>query len=290
MECPLCRKAELRPLYKGVADLEHGVQARADFSECPVCRALAQVPAPTPEAVRSFYPADYGPYLSEGFVARLKGIQGRRLAKDLAKEFPDRGTRLVELGCGAGHLLRGLKALGYRNIAGFDWHEPPLLKRDGIPFTAGDLESAPLGGPYDGVLANNVLEHLLDPGAFLARLKGALAPGGRVFIRTPNADAVGRSVFGAHWSGLHAPRHLYVFTPPALEALARRAGFVSVAVDTTPDSSSWSLSLQNALRAGGGPNAGGVGWPALLTLPFFELPALAERAVGRGSSLRAVLS
>jgi hypothetical protein len=53
---------------------------------------------------------------------------------------------------------------------------------------------------------------------------GWLAPGGLLVLEVPNAGGLGASLFGAAWSGLELPRHLWQFTPQTLAALVRRAG------------------------------------------------------------------
>ena len=48
------------------------------------------------------------------------------------------------------------------------------------------------------------------------------AAGGRVVVVTPNAASVGRRLFRHRWRGLEPPRHLVVFSHPALvDALER---------------------------------------------------------------------
>jgi SAM-dependent methyltransferase len=84
---------------------------------------------------------------------------------------------IVDVGCGAGLVLVELKrAYPQARLSGFDiapdaerfWASP---RASGIALTVGDFTSASMER-QDVLLALDVLEHLQDPYAFLARLKG----------------------------------------------------------------------------------------------------------------------
>ena len=79
--------------------------------------------------------------------------------------FPERASRLLEAGCGAGRVTLGLWGLGFRQLTGFDFAEElidqarNLARERGAPaisFTVADATSlgdAPaLAGPFDGAL------------------------------------------------------------------------------------------------------------------------------------------
>src|ERR1700722_17709837 len=53
----------------------------------------------------------------------------------------DRGSRLLDLPCGAGNLLFALKALGYTNVAGLDSDtgQVAVAQRLGLPAEDGDV-------------------------------------------------------------------------------------------------------------------------------------------------------
>ena len=77
-------------------------------------------------------------------------------------------------------------------------------------------------------MMNNVLEHVHNPVEIVTECRRVLAPGGRLVAVTPNMAAYGHDVMGQDWRGLEIPRHLHVFTAPALINLAGRAGFERV--------------------------------------------------------------
>lgn len=99
----------------------------------------------------------------------------------------------------------------------------------GINLVIADVMEAELpAGHFDGALVSNFLEHLPDPDAvadFLERLRGWMAPGGRVAILGPNIRYCADTYWDCadHWVGLtHVAieEHLYAagFTPRATHA------------------------------------------------------------------------
>jgi hypothetical protein len=81
------------------------------------------------------------------------------------------------------------------------------------------------------VTASHVIEHVVDPRAFLGDALACLRPGGRLVVITPNARSLGHRWFGRDWHALDPPRHLTVYSPKALTHMARATpGLTSIAV------------------------------------------------------------
>lgn len=56
------------------------------------------------------------------------------------------------------------------------------------------LEEAAFDGGFDTIFLVHTLEHLDDPISVLSRIKRWLAPGGRLFVAVPNANALSRQI------------------------------------------------------------------------------------------------
>jgi hypothetical protein len=69
-----------------------------------------------------------------------------------------------------------------------------------------------------------VIAHLREPGADLARLGERLAPAGCVAIATPNADSLRARLQRERWENFANPTHFYYFTKGSLAKIACRAG------------------------------------------------------------------
>jgi SAM-dependent methyltransferase len=278
--------------HQGVKDFEHGIPAAVDFRQCATCGTLAQDPRPSREQLATFYPSDYRPHASKGVVAALKGLQATLLARKFRPALPGKNDRILELGCATGAFLKALGKMGYQRLEGVD-RSPALgesFRGTAIRYHASDLESGfGVDGRFSAIFMNYVIEHFADPEAILRRCRERLEPGGRVAMLTPNAESLCSSFWGRYWSGLHAPRHTMIFTPRALELLAKKTGFAGADISFINDPAGWALSFQNLIqsRRRAAPR-GGTAWYSLAAMPFFYPFALAERAAGRGSAMLAV--
>lgn len=103
---------------------------------------------------------------------------------------PVRGARVLEIGCGTGETSAWLKAMG---VAGFVLGmeiEPAVAaeaRRRLDEVVVGNAETADFGERrFDLVLCLDVLEHMVDPWAFLERVQKHLEPGGTVIASIPN--------------------------------------------------------------------------------------------------------
>jgi 2-polyprenyl-3-methyl-5-hydroxy-6-metoxy-1,4-benzoquinol methylase len=151
------------------------------------------------------------------------------------------GRRLLDLGAAGGHLGRAVRdRCAY--LAGVE-ADPnvPASAREGYddwrPADALDAGSWP--APFDVVVCADVLEHLANPEALLAKIAGWLAPGGILLCSLPNVANV--SVRAALFVGRfrYADRgildrtHLRFFTRETARALLRDAGFRVTAEEPT---------------------------------------------------------
>jgi SAM-dependent methyltransferase len=301
--CPLCKGTVFSPLHAAVRDFEHGLPNETDLSVCGGCGLVMQDPLPALPELLSFYPADYRPHVSGtpagggGALGWLKGIQSRLLVARYARWLPaDREASIADVGCGSGQFLRALARVGYTNLTGIDRNKGLAAGFEGTPirFVARELEpDFDLGGRYQTVVMNYVLEHFLDPLGALAGAGAALEPGGRLVVMTPNVDAWAHRLWGRAWSGLHAPRHTHLFDQRTLERAARQVGFTRVATAFVTDPAGWAFSFQNRVRARvATPErlARGTAWYALASLPLWAPLALSERLAGRGGSIVMVAS
>jgi hypothetical protein len=79
---------------------------------------------------------------------------------------------------------------------------------------------------YDLILCRQVLEHVNDPVATLVLLRKHMNVNGLLFVEVPNFQSIWRTIFGAKWSMLYLPRHLFHYDPRSLSAVLQRSGLL----------------------------------------------------------------
>ena len=137
------------------------------------------------------------------------------------------GDRLLDLGCGAGHLLMAAKELRY-DVFGVDISPTAcqLCRSQGLPVYCGEIIDdyfSKFEGSFAIITALELLEHLYEPKRCLKRIYQLLRPGGFFFYTTGNAQRM--EIEGSNWTYLHPESHIYYFTPTAMQAYFNEIGF-----------------------------------------------------------------
>jgi len=106
----------------------------------------------------------------------------------------------------------------------------------------GDLESMDIDlvpGSYDLVILADVIEHLREPAAALARLRPFLKPGGRLLVSTPNIANWSMRLLhlAGRWDyqerGIMDRTHMRFFTRRTVLACLEEAGYKVLEFDVT---------------------------------------------------------
>lgn len=125
----------------------------------------------------------------------VRYVEGKRVRRIFALLAPAPGDRVLEVGCGAGHLLVQLSA---GRSFGLDLSEALLAKAakrlDGRgALVQGDAERLPFrDSVLERVYCSEVLEHTPDPGAALAELRRVVCPHGVAVVSVPNERLINR--------------------------------------------------------------------------------------------------
>jgi SAM-dependent methyltransferase len=98
-----------------------------------------------------------------------------------------RSGRLLDAGAGRGVAGSVFKERGFEVTAmDVSPHALAYCSEKGLDACIGDLETDNVGGPYNVIIAMEVLEHLENPKEVLEKLVNALAPDGEMIISMPN--------------------------------------------------------------------------------------------------------
>lgn len=258
--CPLCAAGTPRSRIAQGRDFEYATTP-VEFTvvRCDGCGIQFLDPRPADEEIAGLYPDTYIPYRFDELPAPV------RAARDLVQtskihaiaKHARAGSRILDLGCGGGALLRLMRRRGDPSwrLAGWDYPGAHVarLAADGF-----DVLQAPISPEYvrprtaDGVVMNQVIEHFAAPDEIIRLTKRLLEPGGFVFIETPDTSGLDASLFKSrYWGGYHFPRHLVLFDASSLCRLLEREGFEIASVKHLTSPAFWVQSFHHALEETG---------------------------------------
>ena len=254
--CPLCRSARRKEIYTGVG--RPNEPGGWTLSRCRDCRCGYIDPRPNLATVGRLYLAYYT-HVSPGAVDESAGVRQRILHGFLSRRYgyglpgsplarlvplipgargmasqhvrdldaPRPGGRLLDVGCGNGAFLVRMRDLGWE-VSGLEVDPVSAghARSAGIDVAEGPLSEGTFPeSHFDAITLSHVIEHLHDPVDTLRACARVLKPGGRIWIATPNLDAIGRRALGRVWFPLDPPRHLVLFTRKSLQRALASAGF-----------------------------------------------------------------
>lgn len=209
-------------------------------------------PVPDSETLEEFYQSRYYDLLRQGGRApelrKLLDTQRERPAElawleatlyqdisDAMGAFVPGGASVLDVGCGAGDLIRFLNDRGFKT-AGIDPSADAVAEAAtrGLGAHTATLEqwAEALGnhGLYQAVTLINVLEHVPDPVAMLKAIRSLLAPTGVICFQVPNDFTALQEVAEScqierrHW-WVAVPDHINYFSEESARALCVEVGF-----------------------------------------------------------------
>jgi 2-polyprenyl-3-methyl-5-hydroxy-6-metoxy-1,4-benzoquinol methylase len=187
---------------------------------------------PTTSELRDYYTREYedgryAQFASVGETRRLIASQRVREVSGLAGP-----GRWLDIGCSTGDFVAAALEAGAQG-EGLDISGPAVARareRGLIAHHSGVEEFTP-GAPYEAITAFDVVEHLLDPRAFLARVREWLLPGATLVMTTPDVSSLyPRLLMGRHWFYYWPDEHLIYFQPSTISRLLAEEGFDEVRV------------------------------------------------------------
>jgi 2-polyprenyl-3-methyl-5-hydroxy-6-metoxy-1,4-benzoquinol methylase len=220
LTCPLCR-----------ASVPNQPKGRPPLYDCRRCRTAFVWPQPTPAELAKLYDQDTDPAYLSKYTAVIEARAA--IYERVARENSVTG-RLLDIGCGTGQCLGYFKDKGW-TVSGTDWSPKAVehcREQLGIEVTLGDFMTLESGEPRDCISAQHVLEHVLDPIAFLRKVRDQLVPGGLLFLAVPNHGSLIRNLVEDRWVCRSEVAHLFHFTRNSLRHLAVTCGFEMIAGGT----------------------------------------------------------
>jgi SAM-dependent methyltransferase len=249
------------------------------YRECRDCGVLFIDPVPD-QRLSEIYPRNYYSYTRPpaSVAARIKAWLDRRFFRSVLRKLARPRLCVLDVGGGAGHELSTLRDADPRiartQIVDLDPGAEQLAIANGHAYFCGRVEDYETVDRFDLILLLNLIEHVRDPRAVLAKAKQLLAPGGVILLKTPNFRALDARLFrNASWAGLHCPRHWVLFTRDSFTRLVDELGLSVLSSSYTQGAPFWAAST--------------LGWLAARRLarvsrerPVFDHPAYGALAAG----------
>jgi 2-polyprenyl-3-methyl-5-hydroxy-6-metoxy-1,4-benzoquinol methylase/Fe-S cluster biosynthesis and repair protein YggX len=252
-QCRICDNRDRNKIYK-VREMMLGKRDMHNYFECADCGCL-QI-AEVPENIQEYYPSDdYYSYDAVKAVSGLKGklvrqrdrfaatgvgfignimqqIQPHDKLPSLQATNINLESKILDVGCGAGHLLHSMQEAGFKNLLGIDpFNSDDIQYDNGLTIVKSSIHDLPSNGKsdtengWDLIMFNHSYEHVLDQIEVLEKTRKLLKPDGICMLRIPTVTSWAWRHYAENWVQLDAPRHFFLHSIKSIHILAEKTGF-----------------------------------------------------------------
>jgi len=235
VSCPACGRDDHRVKWQKLG---------LTYCECDSCRTVYVSPRPSPEALEDYYKnSEVYEYWAQYIFPASEDVRRERIFRprlervlELCERYEIPMDLLIEVGPGFGTFCHEALRSGRFNQVLAVEPTPPLAeacRSRGITVIEKGIEDVDFSQQTASVVAAfEVVEHLLNPRAFLQACRRGLRSGGLLILTCPNAHGFEVEVLGAAADTVDT-EHLNYFNPHSLGLLVADSGFEVLDV-TTP--------------------------------------------------------
>jgi 2-polyprenyl-3-methyl-5-hydroxy-6-metoxy-1,4-benzoquinol methylase len=229
--CPNCGDTNIS---KVLAAKDHTV-SKEEFEiwECKNCTLRFTQNIPGQENIGRYYQSEN--YIShsdtsKGLINNLyHKVRKRTLVqkkKLIEKATKKKTGNILDVGAGTGAFLNTMKNANW-NCTGIEPDKNAREKALELYHInlkeAEKLYSLP-PETFDAITLWHVLEHVHELHKYVEQLKNLLSKDGKLFIAVPNYTSGDEKIYDEFWAAYDVPRHLYHFSPKAMQDLLNRHG------------------------------------------------------------------
>jgi 2-polyprenyl-3-methyl-5-hydroxy-6-metoxy-1,4-benzoquinol methylase len=201
------------------------------FVRCTDCGLVSLSPLPSPAEIEAHHEASYqgGAYAAFAGAESIRAdIARHRL--DLVRPLAVPG-RWLDVGCSTGAFVAEAGKAGVA-CEGLELSPTAVAaaRARGLAVHRGTVDTFTPAERYAVVTGFDVVEHVPDPMAFVARLRAWLAPDGLLVLTLPDIASAAARLLGRHWFYYAPPDHVHYFTPATIRRLLERGGFATIDV------------------------------------------------------------
>lgn len=229
--CPACGSTSIRHVLTAK---DHTVtDEQFQIWHCDTCTLRFTQDVPDEMSIGPYYKSqDYISHSDDakGIINSLyKKVRVFTLGqkRKLIQKFSNNKTGdILDVGSGTGAFVNEMKRHGWV-VSGLE-PDPDARKvaKEKYGINLGNIEQLYTLPPatFDVITMWHVLEHVHRLQDCVAQLKKLLKPGGTIFIAVPNYTSKDAVMYREYWAAYDVPRHLYHFSPYAMEKLMNRHG------------------------------------------------------------------
>jgi len=169
----------------------------------------------------------------------------------LTETAQPQGRKLLDIGCNRGLLLEAARRQGWQ-VTGIELADEAAKRARqeyGLSVYA-NFDQLDPAAHFDLITAWHVLEHTLDPVAFLRQAAARLAPGGAVAVQVPSYDFVDEFRRRDQSGGVINIVHNFYFTQHSLPMVLSKAGLQPIFLNNNASDMFLTIIAKKSLTAG----------------------------------------
>lgn len=247
MKCKICGNQNGNKVFK-VKEMMFGFDDVFDYFECSKCGCLQITEIPLD--MSKYYPSNYYSFneIKNSTTNRMKRILGKErdryaftgsgfVGRILNNIYPAHhidamiranvniDSRILDVGCGSGNLLRSLNDIEFMNLNGVDPYIEEDIEYDNVKIIKKhiiDLDA----DEFDLIMFNHSFEHIPDQKETLNSVYRLLSENGVCIIRIPTVSSFAWEKYNVNWVQLDAPRHFFLHSINSIKLLALNSGLI----------------------------------------------------------------